>query len=170
MSVIAATTPLVYTNLGMRGIVEGNPDGFFSALASGAGDATGGTHTVRILRGPTAAASPVDILMRLDSITAINNHTVAIANMVISFTNTNNFLLGSGGGIVHLARVLSFVNRSHFIRDFAEGMWTWPQKSDSATYMSLVLDNVDTAVVSLHVQGRYWYAGPRRLAAMELRR
>ncbi len=162
---VSSSTPLTYTNMPVHGVVVGNPDGIFSGTISSVGDATGGSNTAALLIG-ASGAEPLDVVYAVDNWFVKNLHSAQIATVRLALIN--GLLLGATSFELFSSATLAATTT---IRgNVAQPLYRWTQKGDSTTLIQLQADNLDTANMRLSVQGRYWYMGPRRLAAFEASR
>ncbi len=166
MTIISKVQELVFTNVGMVGIVEGDPDGIFSGALTGTGDASGGLHIVRFVLGTDVNPSKLDVIMKLQVVTAFNEGG-ALADVRVTMPAPSSLLLGSSSEEVFVLAEGVFGEDSALKRDFPLGYYTWPQKGQGLVYLELNAANGGaSSTYQFSCQGLYWYAGPRRLAAM----
>lgn len=164
---ITAARPINLTNLGVRGIIPGDPDGFFQGDEAITGDASGGISTFSFFYGDVTniESKPTDVLFRLNWLRVVNNHSAAIPNLEVSFFKTVPW---NGTAERGLHRVTTLASRNSTDLDFRGGLWVLSQKRDGE-FVRLTHDNVNTAVVHIVFQGYYWYMGRLRLREAEQR-
>jgi len=176
---ITTEADLKWTNIPVRGVIEGEPDGIFGGRVSHIGDASGGTAVSRLRLGPLIVNAPVDIIMKLTYATFVNTTNASdllLAQMQMSQTTSDilfdNPGAGAAGGIRLGANILATATLGPIqtlALDPRQGIWTWPQKGDQTIYMLASTTNPGAGTFGiLVVQGHYWYIGPRRIAAMSI--
>ncbi len=165
---IAEEAQIQFMNLGVRGVVPGDPDGFFSLEHNETGDASGGTITVLAVLGPSGPPShPVDIMMRCNYLQMHNAHSAVVPNARVGIVLGMPFSPAAGGQLTEFLTPSDNDDdlgvRSAMVHEFQNGLWTLSQK-DSRFYATFICDNINTAVMTFSLQGFYWYMGRKRRA------
>ncbi len=166
---IANEEVIRFMNLGIKGVVQGDPDGFFSQEVAITGDASGGTITHLATLGPSAGGQPVDMLMRLNFVSMGTRHSAVIQNAHVAITLGLPFNAADNPLLTDVLTPSDNDDdlgiRTVMFRDFREGLWTLAQK-DTRFYASFLCDNVNGAVMEFTLQGYYWYMGRLRRREM----
>jgi len=153
--------PLTFHHLGVKGVIEGDPDGFVSGDLVGTADASGGTLDVGLTWANANDETPADVLVRINHISVVcANSTVTDVRVFLTKTLpwtgvTQRRIIGAGD--------LSDDGKEV---DYASGLWVWSQKADQLL-LNAVAGNVDTTTMTLSCQGFYWYMGRLRRRLFE---
>lgn len=146
-----------FMNLGVRGIQDPAPDGFFAAEVSLIGDASGGTSVLDLILGSSTDDRPNDIMMKLSWVAYTHDGSFGLNSASIRLVPQLPF--GSSGD-VRLKSAELMADSLNF--EPANGMWFFPQKG-ATFYLRGICDNPGVAVTNfLSCQGEYWYMGRLR--------
>jgi len=165
---ITQARPIDYFHLGVRGVIEGDPDGLFSFDNPVVHDASGGLVSFAFHYGNvTTGPNKLDVLMRLNWL-HLHGVGATVTNLRCSLTKTLPWFGGaervifgpdeSSGGD------LAADENAHV--EFINGLWVFPQKGDSQ-FLEFVSTNVNGATLTMTGQGYFWYMGRLRRRVME---
>ncbi len=159
---MAIARPLDYFHLGVRGVIQGDPDGIVSGDLPVVGDATGGASTATLHYGNvTTGPDKLDVLMRFNWMLMEASGNAGL-DMKVRVTKTLPF----EGTAERVLMARSSLNDDFERQDFSGGLWLFPQKGDSVAF-TLSGNNVDGSTSSILVHGYYWYMGRLRRRLFE---
>ncbi len=162
---VVISRPVHYFHLGVRGIIDGDPDGILTGELISTGNGTGGNHTLNLDWVTNAGdPKPDDVMVRINWIN-IASEIANAADHRIFLTKT---LPWDGATVRQLGIITTgdLTPGGGMHLDFAQGLWMFPQKDDTA-FLQTVSTNVDLSVKSFTLQGYYWYMGRLRRRLME---